>query len=380
MSEKLKVIVKTGRHARPAGMLSMELPDGAAPEGLLVDSRHPEKALPYQVVDKKLLFAMPDAPAGKNIVLEFLRDREYPGRLGRADIVEQGGRLDVIMKGKFFTSYHFTPEAAPKPYFYPVAGPRDILMTRGWPMDPQKGDDEDHPHHKSIYVAHGDINGADVWSEQEGHGYQAHGRFTRILTGAFAAGFDEELTWQDRDHKPLMTETREVRIYNTPWNIRIMDLSLSFAAEHGPVRFGDTKEGGLVSIRVASRMDGSRGGVIENAFGGTGEAECWGKPSPWVDYSGLLKGKRVGIAVFDHRDNHGHPARWHVRDYGLFALNPFALSYYKYGRETDGTLQLQHGDRLRFSFRIFIHGNNARRGQVREQYLMYAFPPETTLE
>ena len=44
-------------------------------------------------------------------------------------------------------------------------------------------------------------------------------------------------------------------------------------------------------------------GDITNALGDKKESTCWGKPSPWCDYSGDLKdlGWR-GLTVFDHPD------------------------------------------------------------------------------
>ena len=60
---------------------------------------------------------------------------------------------------------------------------------------------------------------------------------------------------------------------------RIVDVTAGFDARYGEVHFGDTKEAGLISVRVASPMEGKRGqGLIENAFGGHGEAETWGRP------------------------------------------------------------------------------------------------------
>jgi hypothetical protein len=376
MAKNLTITVETGRHERPEGLLSAAMPEGVKAEGMLVDTRAPQDALPYQVLDGMLYFAAPRMPAKKTVTFEFRADKSVPARLGTAEAVEKEGKLDFLMKGKLFTSYNYKPAPAPKPYFYPVMGPRDIPVTRGWPMDPQKGDVEDHPHHKSIYVSHGDINGVDVWSEEKGHGGQKHEQFMRLVSGPFVSGFDEKLTWHDKDGKPLMGEVRTVRLYNLPWNLRVMDIGVKFVAEHGPVTFGDTKEGGIISVRVATPMNGNKTGLIENAFGGKGEAECWGKPSPWVDYSGMVKGKRLGIAVFDHCNNLRHPARWHVRDYGLFALNPFALSHYKYGRDTDGSYRLEAGKELAFSFRIVIHQNDAVRGKIKESYLTYAFPPK----
>ena len=50
-------------------------------------------------------------------------------------------------------------------------------------------------------------------------------------------------------------------------------------------------------------------------------------PTPLEPDAGLfaLGGKTVGLAIFDHPSNPRHPTTWHVRDYGLFAANPFAL-------------------------------------------------------
>ena len=54
--------------------------------------------------------------------------------------------------------------------------------------------------------------------------------------------------------------------------------------------------------------------------------ETWGKPAEWVDYSGVLDGEKLGVALFDSPESFHHPARWHVRDYGLLAINPFGSS------------------------------------------------------
>ena len=60
-----------------------------------------------------------------------------------------------------------------------------------------------------------------------------------------------------------------------------------------------------------------------NADGLTGMAKAWGRRSAWVDYSGEVNGENVGVAIFDHPANPNYPTYWHVRDYGLFSLNPF---------------------------------------------------------
>ena len=75
-----------------------------------------------------------------------------------------------------------------------------------------------------------------------------------------------------------------MRVYNAGDERRLVDYDVALTAAEGDVTFGDTKEGGIISFRVATSMDGSKGGRIENASGGVSEKECWGKPSNWCDY------------------------------------------------------------------------------------------------
>ena len=105
---------------------------------------------------------------------------------------------------------------------------------------------------------------------------------------------------------------------------RILDIAVTFHATEGPVRFGDTKEGAMLSVRVASSMDADADGTIENAYGGRGETECFGKRAQWMDYAGPVDGNTVGVAVFDHPSSFRYPTYWHMRNYGLMHANPFA--------------------------------------------------------
>jgi len=144
------------------------------------------------------------------------------------------------------------------------------------------------------------------------------------------------------------------------------------------VRLGDTKEGGVLSVRVAQSMEGRRGGRIRNAHGAVTEAETWGKRAAWCDYSGVVDGHTVGIALFDHPSNFRHPTYWHVRDYGLMTSNPFGLSFFE-GQGHDGTHVIPAGANLTFRHRILIHAGDAATGDVRDQYLNWAFAPAPTI-
>jgi hypothetical protein len=101
--------------------------------------------------------------------------------------------------------------------------------------------------------------------------------------------------------------------------------------------------------------------------------KVWGKRAAWVDYSGPVDGKVVGIAFFDHPKNLRHPTRWHARDYGLFAANPFCE------REMDrtqaagaGDLKLAAGQSVTFQYRIILHAGDAAQAKIAERFAEYA--------
>ena len=134
--------------------------------------------------------------------------------------------------------------------------------------------------------------------------------------------------WVGSDEQKVVEDERRFTFYPLASGARLIDLEVTFRATAGPVHFGDTKEGGILSLRVATSMDASGDGRMENAVGGIGEAECWGKRAQWLDYTGPVKGQTVGFAVYDHPTSFRHPTYWHARNYGLFTANPFGLHDY----------------------------------------------------
>ena len=186
----------------------------------------------------------------------------------------------------------------------------------------------------------------------------------------------EELAWVTAAGAPLLRETREIRIYRTPADSRFIDWTVTLHADVGPVRLGDTKEGGMLSVRVATELDADKNGTIENAWGARGEAECWGKPAAWCDYSGPLAGATAGIAVFDAPRNPRFPTTWHVRDYGLMTANIFGQHTFA-GDDpaVNGDLLIQAGASLTFAYRLYVHPGDATAADVAGRYLDFAYPP-----
>lgn len=233
-----------------------------------------------------------------------------------------------------------------KPYFYPVNAPGGLCVTEDRPRD--------HVHHRSMWTAHGDVNGKDFWTETPSSGRQVvKGVSTEVSEKACIVKSDE--VWMANAGYPVLDVHKEVTFWRRVGGFRFIDVDVVFRTSYGAVKFGDTKEGGILSFRVFPSMREDRGGVIRNSLGGKGEPECWGKRAEWCDYTGFLGDEKVGITVFDHPGNFRHPTYWHVRAYGLFTANPFGVSYFEGDRSLDGSLTVDGGKTLRFKYRVLIH-------------------------
>jgi hypothetical protein len=315
--------------------------------------------------------------AGLTYVLDT-GGEDIPDAVALAD--DGAGKLDVAIGGRAFTTYNYGSQWA-RPFLYPVIGPHGTCIVRNWPMvEGIAGEVQDHPHHKGIWVAYGEVNGTDNWSEAEGHARVRHAGFAEATSGPVFGRFRAVNDWLSRDGVKQVEEVREFTFYATPAGERLADVTVLFRATVGDVNFTDTKEGGILGVRVASSMDGDKGGTIVNAYGGVTEAETWGKPSPWVDYCGPVEGRVVGIAIMNHPSSFRYPTRWHVRDYGLFTANPFALKHYEPERGWNGDHLLKQGEQLLFKYRLYIHDGRTHEANVRDKFLAFAYPPKITVE
>ncbi|MCM8804986.1 MAG: PmoA family protein [Candidatus Omnitrophica bacterium] len=287
---------------------------------------------------------------------------------------DKNGKVDVFINETLFTTYNYSPEYS-RPFLNPVIGPsgKSIVRKSASPGNPEKFD---HIHHRGIWVAHGDVNGTDNWSELEGHGKTIHRRFINLISGPVFGLIHSLNDWIDNKGRKLLEEERIIKIYNLPSDNRIIDHTIILRATETEVIFKDTKESGLLSIRVNPEMEGRNTGLIKNSYGGEGEKECWGKRAFWCDYSGQIEGIECGISVFDFPGNLRYPTYWHVRDYGLFSANFFGLSDFYGDKKISGTYILPYGNELKLFYRIYIHSGNCEQAKVNEKYLNFLYPPE----
>lgn len=300
----------------------------------------------------------------------------------------QGDQIAVELGGKPFTTYYFGPES-PKPYLHPLRSAEGAIITRGYPMVKNiPGEHTDHPHHRAMFFAHGDIDGIDFWGEGTPSKAQqtAGGKFyssealpkgrtvfrkleemkSRADSGILRALFD----LVGPDGKAIGSEAQEYTFRGDD-SSRIIDCAFTITANQGtPLKMGDTKEG-TFAIRVARALEKPSVNML-NSEGKVGEKEIWGKRADWVDYSGSVSGEDLGVAIFDNPANVKHPTYWHARDYGLFAVNPFGEHDFYNDPKRDGSVTIPAGQSLTLRYRVFIHHGDAAKARVADAYKRYA--------
>ena len=380
-------ILLTARESIPAAIVPVQLPSNFSSfssNGVmhLLDETSGKRTLAQAVplTPDRWFVAADGLDAGRSKRFRALEEGEPTGTLG-VEVSEEEGALGIDVHGERLTHYFYSPENAPaRPYFYPLLAPGGLPVTRSFPMADVAGETRDHKHHRSLWVAHGEVNGADNWSEETGHARTEHVALEGWFSGPLAGGFRERTRWVTSEGEPLLDETREVVVYAADPAVRILDLTLRFTPSNRDVIFGDTKEGGLISVRVATSMDAEKNGTIVNGAGGVNEKETWGKPAPWCDYYGPVQGHTLGIALMDHPSNPRHPTHWHVRNYGLMTANPFGLSYFYNDKSRDGSLVMPAGETQVWRYRLLIHPGSTESARIPSQYAAFASDVTATLE
>jgi hypothetical protein len=273
----------------------------------------------------------------------------------------------VKIDGELFTEY--VTDFNGTPILWPVIGPTGKPMTRSHPMGEGPEERKDHPHHRSIWFTHGDVNGLSFWHEET----IRHREFVKFEGGEQAVIVTRN-DWLARDGSVVCEDERRLR-FGTDGQSRWIDYDVTVKALDQPVKFGDTKEG-TMGVRVAGKMkvDAKLGGKIVNSEGQT-DKEAWGKRAAWVDYHGPVDGQTVGIAILNHPDSFRFPTYWHVRTYGLFAANPFGWHHFKGSDDYDGSCTLAPGKTMTLRYRFLLHRGDEEMGKVAEGFAAYAKQP-----
>ncbi len=271
----------------------------------------------------------------------------------------------VHIDGRLFTEYRTS--SGNKPILWPIIGPTGQAVTRSFPMGAAAGETQDHPHHRSLWFSHGDVDGLSFWHERDGGPTIRHKKFVQVRGDTI----ETENEWLDPTGRPHLQDRRTLRFGADDADHRWIDFDITLTAGERAVWLGDTKEGSF-GVRVAGTMKVTAGGggrIVSST--GQEDKAAWGKRAAWVDYHGPVEGQMVGIAILNHPRSFRFPTFWHVRPYGLFAANPFGLRDFTAGQK-EGGYQLQAGESITLRYRVWLHRGDHREGKVAEAFQAYA--------
>ncbi len=267
--------------------------------------------------------------------------------------VTVGEAVATIKAGdELFAEYDFRQYA--RPILYPLLAPGQVSLVRHWPMrNDVPGEAHDHPHHKSLWFAHGQVNGFDFWSEK-----------ASIKNVSIEPAPGDDKVWPGfvavnewlGDGKPVCQETATLR-FAAAEDWRMVDCKYELTSSEKVV-FGDTKEGTFAlrthpALNLTAAENAPPPGHAENSAGERDQA-IWGRPAEWVAYFGTIDDQAYGLAVLDHPENLRHPTTWHARDYGLVAANPFGLHDFLNQPRGAGEFVLEPGKTLTLHYRVVL--------------------------
>lgn len=295
-------------------------------------------------------------------------------------------KVDVIIGGKYFTSYFYPGEKVlKKAVLFPIISAQGTTVTRGYPIAPRGGERVDHPHHVGMWLNYEDVNGFDYWNNSNNivSSLQNHKMGTifheKVLAKKIVKDKGELLVsakWVDNDGKgsEVLKETTTY-VFSGQKDIRIIDRITTLTAVADQVVFKDVKDG-MFAIRVARQLEmpsnkpdvftdahgietkvpqmdntGVTGNYISSE-GITGEA-VWSTRAKWMNLTGSMDNHTINIAILDHPNNISYPSYWHARGYGLFAVNPLGAKVFSNGK-SELNKTLKKGESITFRYRTVI--------------------------
>jgi Methane oxygenase PmoA len=380
-ADAFRLVVRAGEHDRPETPVVARIDTPVANGLYVLHPSDPGRRVFAQVFqdgpNRYLATTIRALKRQQELTFSLLPPERVPDRdAAQITFVPTDRNLKVHRNQRLLTELH-VDDAASKPFFFPLIGPTGASYTRAYPMLTVAGEDNDHPHQKSCWFTHGNVNGIDFWSEGARAGKTRQTALHQIVSGRVLGRFRTQNDWLAPDSHKVCEDERVVTAYCAE-PATLIDFEITLRASSGPVTFRDTKEG-MFGLRVASSMDVDKhtGGRITNAEG-LHDEKAWGQASAWVDYLGPVNGKTVGIAVLNHPTSFRYPTTWHVRPYGLFAANPFG--WHDFGRSERGDYTVAAGQSITFRYRVILHEGDTASAGVPQLFDAYANPPALVVE
>ena len=256
-------------------------------------------------------------------------------------IVEEELRYKFYHRDQFCLAYNkgsrrYGDFYLSRPNFYPVYSPsgRQATTSSAYRFN----------HHKSIFLGHGTVNGINFFHDnnptKDNLGDIAIEEAQWETTEASAILRTRNL-WVTKAGVSMLKETRDISW--TPGDqTHVLDVSSALVSLVGDVTFGrDTHS--YFGVRVADTIDVEDGGRAINSKGDENEEGAMDQFADWLDYSGEVAGKTIGVTLIHHPAN--PPSPYFVRNYGTFLSN-FTLR---------GPYLMKASETLTQRFRVLVH-------------------------
>jgi hypothetical protein len=272
---------------------------------------------------------------------------------------DRDGELDIVLGGKPVATYLYRHAEITRPGFINLRTSDGIQVTRNFP--PRVPEDQtpgftqdggvDHRlFHLGLWMSFGDLDGEDYWRLKS---RTEHVRFIEQRGGSPGTLQIENRYLRANGKDEVCRERLRCTFSIRPdgWAMRWRSV---FTSKDADFYFGDQDEMGL-GVRMASplRVKGGNG-TITTDRGATNEPEAWGKPFSWIDYSGTVGGRHVGVTVAPSGTNPRES--WaHCRDYGVMVLNPFSRNPKDNAREPATKTMVNRGESLSLTYSVFVH-------------------------
>ena len=311
---------------------------------------------------------------------------------------EAARRVDVTIDGQPFTSYVW-PDTLKKPVLYPLRTAKGTLVTRGFPLDPRKGERVDHPHHVGLWLNHGDVNNLDFWNNSDAikaadapkMGTILHRKVLEARGGPDEGVLAVETAWVTPDNKELLKEVTRF-VFRGGADARTIDRTTTLTALDQKVVFEDSKEG-FLGMRMTRELEqpadkpevftdaagrATPVAVLDNtgvtgkyvsSEGKEGDA-VWSTRAKWTMLGGVINGENVTVAMLDHPSNPGYPTHWHARGYGLYAANP--LGDKQFNEPNAFNFVLDAGKSVTFKYRVLILSTPPSKDRIERESRAFA--------
>ena len=249
----MKLTIELPR-ARPEHLAAIPAPEGCDAPVLKLTRQGDERLAERDAVEPIYHVMLPALGAGDPAAFDVEAADGAESAAG-IQVVPGQEAVDVSLAGSPFMTFRFGADC-PKPVINPILSPGGVNMLRE-PMAAYA--DGEHPWQRGLTLMQGAINGVDCWNERDAKGFgRTEQNRIAVDHGPLSVSIRTENTWYEKD-RPLMTDRRFYRLFDTARGAAILDIGLTVQASHGPLTIGDTKEGGFLCLRVNPTAAGRSG-------------------------------------------------------------------------------------------------------------------------